>query len=135
MFCGKCCHHVWKSYMVVDFPFFRFCSFQVQGSQRLQPILLGSLILNRSTYMITITYIIIKKYSVYPIDFVCFFDMDAIMRGAAWRIPLNLSFFWVVRSEPPFLLYRRVHDVYQNTAKFMSLAIPTWINRPPALKA
>ena len=66
--------------------------------------------------MIIITHIIIKKYSVDPIDFVYFFDMDEIMRGAAWCKPLNLSFFWVVRSEPPFVLYRRVHDVYQNTA-------------------
>jgi hypothetical protein len=67
--------------------------------------------------MIIITHIIIKKYSVYPIDFVCFFDMDEIMRGAARRKPLNLSFFWVVRSEPPFVLYRRVHDGYQNAAQ------------------
>jgi hypothetical protein len=57
-----------------------------------------------------------KKYSVHPIEFVGFFDIAEIMRGAAWCKPLNLSFFWVVRSEPPFTFYRRVHEVYQNTA-------------------
>jgi hypothetical protein len=44
-----------------------------------------------------------QKYSVYPIDFVCFFAMGEIMRWAAWFLPLNLS-FWVVRSEPPFVI-------------------------------
>ena len=66
--------------------------------------------------MIIITHIIIKKYSVHPIEFVGFFDIGEIMRGAAWCKPLNLTFFGVVRSEPPFVFYRNVQEVYQNTA-------------------
>ena len=60
--------------------------------------------LNRLTLIVN-TYIIIKKYSVYPIELFCFLAMDEYVRGAARYRPLNLS-FWVVRSEPPFVFYR-----------------------------
>jgi hypothetical protein len=60
------------------------------------------------------THIIIRKYRVYLSDFVCFFAMSEYMRGAAWYRPLNLS-FWVVRSEPPFVLVDRA-EVNQNAA-------------------
>jgi hypothetical protein len=56
------------------------------------------------------THIIIRKYSVYLIEFVCFFAMDEYMRGAAWYRPLNLS-FWVVRSEPPFVFCRSARSI------------------------
>jgi len=69
--------------------------------------------------MIIITHIIIKKYSVHPIEFVGFFDIGEIMRGAAWCKPLNLTFFgWFVLSHPLYFIaaYRKYIKILHNVA-------------------
>ena len=49
------------------------------------------------------THFIIRKYGVDPIEFVIFFAKRVSYEGAARHRPLFLSFFGVVRSEPPFV--------------------------------
>ena len=69
-----------------------------------------------------------KKYSVYPIELFCSFAMDERVRGAAWYRPLNLA-FWVVRSEPPFVLCPGVHVLEQNAVEAMKIGMSTFLQQ------
>ena len=104
--------------------FFDFCSFDTSCLSFFQPRTLNPEPVN--LYMVN-THIIIRKYSVYPIEFVCFFAIDEYMRGLH-GIDLSTSpFGWFVLSHP---LYCRTKKACRKSWLAKSSQLSNELNDP-----